>query len=274
MKSLKKITLLVSILAMMLLASSISAVSAAEASGMEFLAGYNLSPGESNVISLYMRNDDVVPHRYTFATGDSANSYELYLSTDGAAVKNMTVPAGTSGRVDLNITLSGNASVDEDRLSVKAVRDDGKENVMYLSVIINKDYGLSLKSMLDKSEVLSGNAAEITFSVTNNGAKDLNNLKINPELPYKWFASQGADSAMNLKAGETGTFTMKVEVPSSQVAGNFTAKFTALSDETSSTQISVPVTVKTNSHIGYWVIGILILIAGFTLVQFKRHGRR
>jgi len=273
MKSLKIIILLLSMLTIMIV-SSVSTVFAAEMSGTEFLTGCNLSPGESKVISMFIRNADVVSHSYTLTAGDSANSYELYFSKDGAAIKNMTLPAGTNDQVDLNINLSGNASANDDKLTVKAVRDDGKENIVNLSIIINKDYALSVKSMLDKIDVLSGKSVEFTFSVTNNGSNDLNNIKIKPELPYKWFASQATEAVMNLKPGETGTSTIKIDVPSSQVAGNFTGKFTAVSDEKSSSQISVPVTVKTSSNIGYWMIGVLIVIAGFTLLQFKKHGRR
>ncbi|PKM90785.1 MAG: hypothetical protein CVU87_01040 [Firmicutes bacterium HGW-Firmicutes-12] len=273
MKSFKKSILLLSLLAIMLV-SSVSTVFAAEVSAPEFSTGCNLSSGENKALSLFIQNADVAPHSYTLTAGDSANSYELYFSTNVATVKSMTVPAGTGNQVDLNITLNGNASVNEDKLTVKAVRDDGKENIVNLSIIINKDYALSVKSMLDKINVLSGKSADFTFSVMNNGSQDLNNIKIKPELPYKWFASQGTEAIMNLKPGETGTTTMKIDVPNSQIAGNFTAKFTAVSDEIGSSLISVPVTVKTSSNIGYWMIGILILIAGFTLVQFKRHGRR
>lgn len=273
MKSLKKTILLLSMLTIMLL-SSFSAVFAAGVSVTELSTGCKLSPGEKKAISLFIQNSDTAPHSYKLTAGDSANSYELYFSTDGAAVKNIAVPAGSSNQVDINISLKGNSSVNDDKLTVKAVRDDGKENIINLSIIINKDYALSLKSMLDRIDALSGKSAEFTFSLTNNGSKNLNNIKIKPELPYKWFASQGAETAMNLKPGETETYTIKIDVPSSQTAGNFTAKFTALSDEIGSSLISVPVTVKTSSKIGYWMIGILILIAGFTMVQFKKHGRR
>ncbi len=273
MKGLKKTILLLSVLIIMIFLS-VSTAFAAESSGTEFSAGFNLSPGENKAVSLFIRNDDVAAHTYSLTAEKSSNSYELYFSANGAAIKKVTVPAGTSSQIDLNISLKGNASANEDKLAVKAVRDDGKENVISLSIVINKDYAISIKGMLAKIDVISGKSAEFTFSVTNNGYKDLKNIKIKPELPYKWFAIQGTESTVHLKPGETGTFTIKVDVPSSQVAGNFEAKFTAVSDEISSSQISIPVTVKTSSNIGLWILGILVLIAGFTLVQFKRNGRR
>lgn len=119
-----------------------------------------------------------------------------------------------------------------------------------------------------------GKAAQLSFSLKNDGSKELKSIKLESELPYKWIASQSSDTSINLKPGEKGTLKMTIEVPSSQVAGNFSAKFTALSDEIRSEQVSIPVTVRTSSNIAYWMVGALILIAAFTLVQFRKHGRR
>lgn len=273
MKSLKKILLLLSMLTI-LLASSISTVFAADLNSTEFSSGFNLSSGESKAATFFIRNNDTAEHRYALIADGSANSYELYFSSGGVSIKSVTVPAGTNVQFDLNINLKGNALVNEDKLIVKAVREDGKESIISLAIQINKDYALSIKSMLDKIDVLNGKSAEVTFLVMNNGSKDLNSVKIEPELPYKWIASQGFDAVIDLKPGETGTLKMTVEVPSSQAAGNFTAKFTAVSDKTKSDQLSVPITVKTGSNIAYWMIGVVVLIAGVTLVQFKKHGRR
>lgn len=272
MRGLRKTLLFISILAIMLVSSQ-STVFAAEINSTELSTGCNLSPGESKVLTFFIRNDDTVLHSYSLTSEGSANNYELYFSSNEVATKKVDIPSGSIVQVNLNIKLRS-ASVNADKLIVKAVRDDGKENIINLSLIINKDYALSVRSMLDKIDVLSGKSAEFTFSVTNNGSKDLNNIKVKPELPYKWFTSKNAETVMNLKSGETGTITTTVDIPNSQASGNFIAKFTAVSDEISSSQISVPVTVKTSSAIGYWMIGILVLIAVFTLIQFKRHGRR
>ena len=273
MKYLKKTILLFALMTIMLVSSK-SLAFASDLGNSEFSTGCNLSPGESKTVTLFFRNDDVASHRYNLTAGGAANSYEMYFSSNGTAIKEIMVPAGTSAQADLNLMLKENVSVNEDRLTVKATRDDGKGHTINFTVLVNKDYALSVSSMPDKINVLNGKSAELAFSVTNNGSKDINSVKIKEELPYKWFPSQGADTSISLKPGETGTIKMTIDVPSSQAAGNFTAKFTAVSDKTESSQISIPVTVKTGLNIAYWMAGVLVLIAGFTLIQFKRHGRR
>jgi len=63
----------------------------------------------------------------------------------------------------LNINLKGSALVNNDKLTVKAVREDGKENIIGISIQINKDYVLSVSSMLNKVEVLNGKTTEFNF---------------------------------------------------------------------------------------------------------------
>ncbi|MGB4438682.1 MAG: NEW3 domain-containing protein [Sedimentibacter sp.] len=273
MKYLNKAILLFSMLIVMLV-SSVSIVSATEVNSTEFLSGCKLSPGEIKTVTFFINNNDTVEHRYKLATDGFTNGYEIYFSSDGNSVENATVPAGSNSQIDLNINLKGSALVNNDKLTVKAVREDGKENIIGISIQINKDYVLSVSSMLNKVEVLNGKTTEFNFSVTNNGSKDLKSVRIEPELPYKWIVSQSSDTLTDLKSGETETFKMTVDIPSSQAAGNFMSKFTAISDETKSELLSIPVTVKTSSNIAYWMIGTVVLIAGVTLIQFKRHGRR
>jgi len=84
-------------------------------------------------------------------------------SSDGNSVENATVPAGSNSQIDLNINLKGSALVNNDKLTVKAVREDGKENIIGISIQINKDYVLSVSSMLNKVEVLNGKTTEFNF---------------------------------------------------------------------------------------------------------------
>jgi uncharacterized membrane protein len=273
MKNFNKTLMLFSIMILLLFAS-VSAVFAADTGSANLSAGCILSPGEKKAVPLFIQNNDPGAHQYKLAAEGNTQNYELYFASGGAPVDSIAVQPGASAEIDLNIKMKGNTSAGTDNLLIKATRDDGKEDNIKLSVMINKDYVLSVSSMLNKIDTLSGKAAEVTLSVTNNGVKELSSVKIEPELPYKWIAGQNSDTGINLKPGETGTLKMSIEIPSSQTAGNFTAKFSAASNETKSDQISIPVTVKTSSNMAWWMIGALLLIAGLTIVQFKRHGRR
>jgi uncharacterized membrane protein len=273
MNGLKKILLLLS-MAVMLILSSLSPVLAASSSSTAFAPGCILAHGKGATVPLFIQNNDAVEHSYALNIEGMANHYDWYFSSGGASARSVTVPSRANIQIDLNISLKGNPSVNADTLMVKASREDGNVNTFPIAVMINKDYVLTMNSMLGKIDIMNGKAMTLSFSIKNNGSKELTSIKLEPELPNKWIASPGSGTGINLKPGETGTLQMTIEVSASQAAGNFTAKFTAVSNEIRSEQISIPATVSSSSNMAYWMAGALLLIIAFTLVQFRKHGRR
>jgi len=263
--------LLLMILSVSALFLSVSPAFAAQ-TGTELSTACSISPGETKTILLLIQNSDTAEHSYTLNFANGINGYEAYCAADGVPTKSVQLSAGESARVDLVLTLKGEPSVHTDTVTVTALREDGQGETISISILISQDYVLTISSMLSTAEVMNGKSMELSFSVHNGGAKELKAVRLEPELPYKWIA--GNTSTIDLKPGETGTLQVAVEVPASQTAGNFTLKCTAVSDETTSGQISLPVTVKTRSSIGYVMIGALLLAAIITVVQFARHGRR
>lgn len=273
MRQAKRIVLIICMIAVMAVTASSSAFAAGTARS-SLTAGCDLTPGEAETVSLFLENSDQIIHSWRLSATGLANSYELYFSVGGAPADAVTVQPGAKTQADLMISMKGAPVQNEDIIAVKSVRDDGVEETMSLSVTVSKDYAVSISSMQNQIDTLNGKSVEMTFSVKNTGAKELTAVNIDSELPYKWIAVRGSNEGVRLKPGETETVKLTIDVPASQASGNFTAKFSAVSNETKSRQISVPVTVKTGTGIGYWMAAILLLIAGFTLFQFKKHGRR
>lgn len=273
MNKFKQSLVLLSI-AILMFGLSLSPVLAAPSDTTEFLPSYSLAQGESKMVALDVRNNDTIDHQFTLKTEGMSNPYELYFSTADMPTTTLTVPSGGNTPLNLNMKLIGDPLVNNDTISVKAVRDDGQEMTMKLSVHINKDYQLNVTSLSDKAEILNGKAVELTFSVKNSGEKEMKAIKLIAELPTKWLISQGADTSIDLKPGESGTIKITVEVPNSQIAGKAAVKVAAVSTETQSNQVSIPVTVKSSANIAYWMVGLLLVIAVITVIQFRKHGRR
>ncbi len=247
---------------------------ARNASGIVLTAGIGLDPGQSAAVPVYIRNEENVSHRYTLYADDVSGNCELYFISGGQAIHEITVPPVSDAQADLNILLKNGAAAGDIPLSVRAVREDGIESVMGVTVSVRGDYAVSMSSLTSKAETGSGKSVELAFSVTNRGSKALNGLKIEPDLPYKWIASPDTANTAILKPGETEMLKMSVYVPDSQAAGNFTMGFRAVCGNTASTTVRVPLTVKTGTAVAYWMGGALLLAAGFAGIQLKRHGRR
>lgn len=273
MKKLGKSLVALSIFFLMLV-PLLSSVRAAEINTTEFLPSYSLAQGESKMVSFEVRNNDAVEHDFTLTTAGMSNHYELYFAAAEMPTTTVTIPAGGNVPINLNMTLIGDPTVNNDTILIKALRDDGQEIMMKMNVRISKDYQLNVTSLSDKAEVLNGKAVELTFSIKNNGAKEIKAIKLGTELPAKWFISQGGETSIDLKPGETGTIKITIEVPSSQIAGTSAVKVAAVSSEIQSNQVSIPVTVKTSANIAYWMVGLLLIITVITAIQFRKHGRR
>lgn len=256
-----------------LLAFSLNTVLAAN-STTDFSPSCLLSQGESKTVALNIRNNDAIEHDYTLSAGGTINHYELSFSSSTGQIATVKIPPGGTATFDLNISMNDPPSVNTDTLIITATDENGQENTIDLSIVVNTDYLLTLTSLSDRAEILNGKTTDLTFSVKNNGSQEVDAIKLQAELPNKWLISQGADATINLKPGETGTFKITVEVPTSQVAGNQNLSVSAVSSETQSNTFELPVTVRTSSNIAYWMIGILVIVAGFTFIQFRKHGRR
>ncbi len=273
MKQLKQLLRLLSMAILILVLLQAPAL-AATAATTELLPSYHLGLGEPKMISLEVQNSDHSEHSFTFKTEGMSNSYELYFSTAELPIITLVIPAERNVALNLNLKLIGEPLVNNDTILVKVIRDDGQEMTMKMSVLINKDYQLELTSLNDKVEIFSGKAVELTFSVKNSGAKEIKAIKLSSKLPAKWLISKGADTSIDLKPGETGIIKTTLEVPSSQIAGNMAVNVIAVSNETQSNQVDIAVTVKTSANIAYWMIGLFLVIAVITVIQFKKHGRR
>ena len=274
MTNLKRSLVIISVSILLIFASKVTAYAAAP-DKTELSYGCTVTPGVSQKIPLYILNTDSKEHEYTLTTEGMTNVYELYFTTNDNPVTSVKIPGGEGKQIELNLLLKSNTAVaDKDSILIKTLREDGKEEATNISVLLNKDYSLVINSMMNKVEVLSGKAAELSFSIKNTGSKELNAVKLKANLPYKWIISQGADTSINLKPGETGTITINIEVPSSQTSGNFPIDFAAQSTEIKSDSVRIEATVKASSSLAYWMIGILILLAGITIIQLKKHGRR
>ncbi|OCZ49841.1 hypothetical protein [Dehalobacter sp. TeCB1] len=272
MKKLKRALLIFGLVAVMLQVT-VAPVLAAGTNDAGLTPGCILATGESGMVPFFLKNEDTAAHRYDLQALSGSNTYEMYLEAGGAAARTVKIAAGESKQVDLHLTLKGNPSVLQDTVTVKATREDGQESAIGITVQVNQDYQLSIKSLSSQVEILNGKAAELSFAVKNDGNKELQGITLETKLPYKWF-SQGTSEKISLKPGETGTLKLKIEVPVSQTSGNFQAAVSAVSMETKSEPVSIPVTVKAGSKTAYWLIGLLLAAGIFTFVQFKRHGRR
>lgn len=272
MKHLKRVVLLFIILA--LLSAMAVSVSAQSVSSSELTANTMVSSTNEAFFKLLIKNDDSKPHSYVLSYGPVPDGLQAYFALDGKIATKIEVKAQESAIVSFMVKMPDKTPAGTTAIDTQAIRDDGQVFMLPVSVTVNHDYSLIITNRLNGLSAITGQDLSFDVSVINNGRKNLDNIKLSVDLPYKWMLQGTNPEKLSLKPGESGTYKVKVSIPPSQVSGNNTLKVSAASDSTASPKVDIPVAVQNNPNYLFWVIGILVLAGAGTLLYFRKHGRR
>lgn len=223
---------------------------------------------------LYIRNDDSINHKYALTYGLIPKELQADFILDSKIINEVEVKAQDSIIAGLKVKMPAGASAGTTVIDIQAKRDDGQIYELPVSVTVNNDYSMVITNRIDGLSVITGQDLSFDVSVLNNGGKNLDNIKLSLDLPYKWILQNTNPGKLSLKPGESGLYKVKISIPPSQVSGNYTIKATAASDSTTSEKVGIPVTVQNNPNYLFWIIGIIAAAGLGTLLYFRKHGRR
>lgn len=272
MKQLKRVILLFIVLA--LFSSTAISVSAQSAGSKELTANTTVSFTNEASFKILIKNDDSKAHSYKLKYESSENGVQAYFALDGKITTEVEVKALDSAIMDFKVKMPDTSQAGAAIINTQAIRDDGQVFNLPVSVTVNHDYSMLITSRLNGLSAITGQDVSFDVSVTNNGRKNLDNIKLSLDLPYKWILKDTNPQRLSLKPGENGSYKVKISIPPSQVSGNSTIKVSAVSDNTVSPKVEIPVSVQNNPNYLIWVIGILVLAGAGTLIYFRKYGRR
>lgn len=272
-----KYTRLMTLLLFLLIILSLSFPAAAQSteSDNKAVAVDNMiaSGGETS-FRILIKNDDTQLHKYTLSYGVLPKEFQADFSLNGKVIGQLEVKTGESTVATLNVKASELASAGTTVIGIEAGRDDGRKYFLTVSVTVNHDYSLMITNRMKGLNVISGQDLSFDVSVLNNGSKKLDNIMLSLDLPYKWIQQGTNPERLSLKPGENGLYKVKISVPLSQVSGNNKMKVSAVSGDTTSSKVEIPVTVQNNPSYLIWIIGIIAVAGLGTLLYFRKHGRR
>lgn len=238
--------------------------------GVDTMAASN---GEA-AFRLFIKNDDSQPHKYALTYGILPNGLQADFILDSKIINEVEVKAQDSVIAVLRVKMPVRASAGTTVINVNIKRDDGQVYDLPVSVTVNNDYSLLITNRIDGLSVITGQDLNFDVSILNNGSKNLNNIKLSFDLPYKWMLQGSNPEELSLKPGENGLYKVKISIPPSQVSGNNTIKASAVSNNITSPKIEIPVTVQNNPNYLFWAIGVIAAAGAGTLLYFRKHGRR
>jgi len=250
-------------------------IAMAEGSGTtELSANYLTIPGGESISRIMIENKDSKAHYYNLQATGLPDGFKAYFTMDGKGMEGVGLNATDKSMVELHLTTPLKAVQDNGLIQVKSLRDDGLESLMTVSYTINRDFSLEITNEIKKLETLNGKSLSFDISVTNTGNKELKDLALKVDLPYKWTLESVTPEKLSLKPKENGVFKLNVSVPPSQTSGNNTLKIKSFNGVAASQEISIPVTVTASAGYGWWAIGLILIVGIVTLLYFRKHGRR
>lgn len=273
MKQTKAITMLILVSAIILLTLLSPFASLAQAEQSISADTLVLAGGEAS-FRMLVKNDDNKPHKFLLSCINLQNDFSPIFLQDNKAVASIEIKAMVSSIILLKISIPQSAKAGSDAFAVIIKRDDGKTYTLPLSYTVNRDYSLEITNRIDGLNVINGQSLSFDVAVSNTGSRQLDNVGLKLDLPYKWLVQSITPEKAALKANENRVFKVRISVPSSQVSGNSNVKASAIAGEVSSPQVSIPVTVQSNPVMIYWAVGLLIIVSTATILFFRKHGRR
>ena len=248
----------------------------ADTSINSFISTGNGFAGQTVEYKLQLLNSDTIAHFYSLSAVNLPANYKYSFYKDAFLIKNkLEIKPGQVVDILLKVKIPNDFNKDNRfYFSIEDVRDDAVITSIPLSLSIDNSYNLETSSSLENLQVLSGKEIEFSMDVKNNGQKDLSNVALNVDLPYKWQAAVSPQKLDKLAAGQSSSFHIKLFVPATQDSGNKTINVTAKSDQIVAVAKNIPIVVQKGSS--YIIIPIIIVVFVFASVvlYFKKRGRR
>ena len=235
---------------------------------------YQMKAGETTSTRLSVENTDTKNHTYSLKTTQLPKDFNGYFTLDGKVVDSIDIPTSQKSMIEFCIDTPINSTITEVSVSLQILREDGVNEIIYVSYYLNEAYALEISSNVQSFNAVNGNSIRLEIGVVNTGSKELTDLKLQVEPPYKWILEKVEPMSLRLKPNGTGVFVVNVTIPSSGQAGQYPVKATCSNAEIKSNVVTVPVNVSTSTNYFWWVAGGIVILLIFTIMFFKKHGRR
>lgn len=247
--------------------------------------------GESNFTTEYAEQQGATGTAFSFdaTLQNNRNEEQSYsLSSDAPAgwnvtftpssesmnVASVTVDAGSSQGLTIAVTPPENVEKGDYAITCTAVSAN-ETLTAELTVSITGTYDVSLSTTDGRlsCDAQSNKATSLPLVVTNNGNVDLENLSLTYSASTDWEVTFSESEIETLAAGESKEVTAYITPCEDAITGDYVTYLTVSNDETSA-DAEIRVTVKTSTTWGIVAVGIIVILVAALGLIFKKYGRR
>jgi len=189
-------------------------------------------------------------------------------------VSRLSVESGKSENLVIEATPPSTVSIGTYTIPVRVSSEDESINEeTNLKATIVGSYVLGLETSTLLTSVTVGSSTTFTAKITNTGYTPVTGLTLNIDATSGWDISVTPVKVETLKSLESYTFTVVAKTPDDTVAGDYLITLKASSDQATSDEVQVRVTVSVSTSWGLVGVGIaafMVIALMFAFMKFRR----
>ncbi|MEM3743857.1 MAG: NEW3 domain-containing protein, partial [Candidatus Methanomethyliaceae archaeon] len=211
-----------------------------------------------------------------YLSADAPKNWEVAFMSGDTSISSLSLASGQSIDLVVKVIPPSAVSIGNYTTTVKVASDDGKFScTVDLKSKIVGSYALQITPSTYSTATTTGSSTSITARVTNTGLSPVSSVRLSVSAPSDyWEVTTTPNQISSLAPGESVTFSIAVKSPADSIAGDYIITMRAYSDQTSSDQVQVRVTLSASTS---WIIyGVLVAVATIValVVIFRKFGRR
>lgn len=195
-------------------------------------------------------------------------------SGESSQAASIPVEAGASQGITVKVTPSEKAEQGDYTIHCTAVSSSETLN-LDLKVTIIGTYSLGLSTSTGNLSVsaYANEEAKVTLSISNTGNVDLNNLQLSSSASTDWNVRFDETTIETLEAGATKEVTAYIQPSEDAIIGDYVTSISISNDQTSA-QTDLRVSVKNHTVWGVAAIVIILALAAGLVLVIRKYGRR
>ncbi|PVX23553.1 MAG: hypothetical protein CW691_10360 [Candidatus Bathyarchaeum sp.] len=213
--------------------------------------------------------------RLLYFTIIAPSDWKAVVKSGSLEVSRLDIEAGSSEALVIEVTPPSTVSLDSYDIGVQFTSESGALlGEIDLTATVVGAYSLDMELSTLLTSTTSGSSTSFTATITNTGYSYVTGVSLELDVEDDWDVTISPTQVDRLNPQESCTFEVIVDTPEGTIAGDYMVTVGAVSDQSSSDQTQVRITVTTSGSWALYGIGVAAVLVVALVLVFKKFKRR
>ncbi|KUO43182.1 MAG: hypothetical protein APU95_03465 [Hadesarchaea archaeon YNP_N21] len=229
--------------------------------------------GKSFTYPITLRNLSEDAQEIILSVLSSPEKWKIAFKSGDTEIARVALNPNQSIELVLQATPPSEVSVGDYSIAVEAKGESTSKQTVFRAKIVGL-YRLDVQPSTLYTSATAGNQLTTTVRVTNSGQSPVTTLSIQVTAPSGWDVSYSPAKVPTLDPKASYTFTVIAIPPSTTVAGDYMISVKALSDQYTSDEVQIRVTVEAPTSWALAGVVVAVVAVAFLIIAFRKFSRR